>query len=139
MLNKVAIRERAFVFHREGVNQYIELVARLSEDIRAASGPVVGFSAPMQAANQAIREFLFERMYRHWRVNRQIQKVNRVTQLLFTLLHGGPQMLPDDWRRRAGEPGTAACAQVVCDYIAGMTDRYALEEHRRLTDPHAPG
>ena len=48
-------------------------------------------------------------------------------------------MLPDDWRDRAGEPGTAACARVVCDYIAGMTDRFALEEHRRLTDPKFRG
>ncbi len=115
------------------------LGARSADDIRAAAGPVVTFSARMQEANQAIRDFLFERMYRHWRVNRQIQKSKRVSQLLFQLLHGGPQMLPDEWRRRAGEPGSAACAQLVCDYIAGMTDRYALEEHKRLTDPNVPG
>jgi dGTPase len=110
-----------------------------ADDIRAASGPMVTFSPRMQEANQAIRDFLFERMYRHWRVNRQIQKSKRVSQLLFQLLHGGPQMLPDEWRRKAGEPGSAACAQLVCDYIAGMTDRYALEEHKRLTDPNVPG
>jgi dGTPase len=59
--------------------------------------------------------------------------------MLFSLLHGGPEMLPPDWARAAGEGGTAACAGVVCDYIAGMTDRFALEEHRRLTDPLIPG
>ncbi|SDB70530.1 deoxyguanosinetriphosphate triphosphohydrolase [Belnapia rosea] len=112
---------------------------RNADDIRAASEPVIAFSRPMAEANQVIREFLFTRMYRHWRVNRVMQKSKRVSQLLFQLLHGGPQMLPDDWRERAGEAGSPTCARVVCDYIAGMTDRYALEEHRRLTDPNIPG
>ncbi|WP_149540096.1 deoxyguanosinetriphosphate triphosphohydrolase [Siccirubricoccus phaeus] len=115
------------------------LAPRSAEDIRAAAAPVVAFSAPMQAMNQEVRDFLFQRMYRHWRVNRAMQKSKRVSQLLFQLLHGGPQMLPPDWQARAGEPGSAECARLVCDYIAGMTDRFALEEHRRLTDPNIPG
>jgi dGTPase len=107
--------------------------------IRAAPRPVVAFSDQMVEANNVVREFLFHRMYRHWRVNRTMAKSKRVVQMLFSLLHGGPQMLPPVWRDRAGEAGTPACARVVCDYIAGMTDRYALEEHRRLTDPDIPG
>jgi dGTPase len=86
-----------------------------------------------------VRDFLFGRMYRHWRVNRTTQKSKRVVQVLFSLLHGGPDMLPPPWRERAGVAGSAQCAAAVCDYIAGMTDRFALEEHRRLTDPHLPG
>ncbi|MCU0888132.1 MAG: deoxyguanosinetriphosphate triphosphohydrolase [Rubritepida sp.] len=109
------------------------------EDIRAAPAPVVAFSEGMRAANAAVREFLFERMYRHFRVNRAMQKSKRVVQVLFQLLHGGPQMLPDAWRARAGAAGTPETAEVVGDYIAGMTDRFALEEHRRLTDPHVGG
>ncbi|MCQ4162562.1 deoxyguanosinetriphosphate triphosphohydrolase [Roseomonas sp. GC11] len=108
-------------------------------EVRAAGRPMVVFSAPMQEANQQVRAFLRERMYRHWRVNRTTQKTRRVVQVLFSLLHGGPDMLPSEWRLRAGEPGGAECAAVVCDYIAGMTDRFALDEHRRLTDPHIPG
>lgn len=100
---------------------------------------MIAFSQPMMEANLAIRDFLFHRMYRHWRVNRTIQKSKRVVQMLFQLFHGGPQMLPRQWRDAAGEPGTVQAALVVCDYIAGMTDRYALEEHRRLTDPNVPG
>lgn len=115
------------------------LAPRSAADIRAADRPVIAFSAPMQEANLAIRDFLFQRMYRHWRVNRTMQKSKRVTQVLFQLFHGGPQMLPRQWRERAGEPGSAQAAAVVCDYIAGMTDRYALEEHRRMTDPNVPG
>jgi dGTPase len=108
-------------------------------DIRAAPAPVVAFSARMAEANAEVRAFLFERMYRHFRVNRATQKSKRALQMLFQLLHGGTQMLPDEWRRRAGESGTPSAAEVVCDYIAGMTDRFALEEHRRLTDPHVTG
>jgi dGTPase len=123
----------------EASRRIAALAPRSADDIRAAAEPVIAFSRPMAEANQGIRDFLFTRMYRHWRVNRAMQKSKRVSQLLFQLLHGGPQMLPDDWRARAGEAGSPTCARVVCDYIAGMTDRYALEEHRRLTDPNIPG
>ncbi len=109
------------------------------DDIRRAPRPVVAFSDAMVEANNVVRDFLFTRMYRHWRVNRTMAKSKRVVQVLFSLLHGGPQMLPPMWRGRAGDAGSPHCARVVCDYIAGMTDRYALEEHRRLTDPDVPG
>ena len=110
-----------------------------AQAIRRARNPVVGFSAPMAEANRAIREFLHARMYRHWRVNRMVAKAQRVTEDLFRLLHASPNTLPDDWRVRAGEAGTPRAASVVCDYIAGMTDRFAAEEHRRLTDISVPG
>ena len=58
---------------------------------------------------------------------------------LFALLHAQPSLLPDDWRARAGEGGTVRAAGMVCDYIAGMTDRYAMDEYRRLTDVAIPG
>ncbi|GGG51156.1 deoxyguanosinetriphosphate triphosphohydrolase-like protein [Caldovatus sediminis] len=115
------------------------LAPRDADAVRAAERPVVAFSDAMAAVNQAVRDFLFRRMYRHWRVNRTMAKSKRVVQVLFSLLHGGPQMLPPEWRRRAGEAGSPEAARVVCDYIAGMTDRYALEEHRRMTDPDIPG
>ncbi|MDB5412681.1 MAG: deoxyguanosinetriphosphate triphosphohydrolase [Rubritepida sp.] len=110
-----------------------------AQDIRSAPSLVAGFSVAMAHANAEVRAFLMERMYRHFRVNRATQKSKRALQVLFQLLHGGPQMLPGEWRYRAGEAGTPAAAEVVCDYIAGMTDRFALEEHRRMTDPHVGG
>jgi dGTPase len=73
-------------------------------------------------------------MYRHWRVNRMSAKARRLTEEVFRILHGDPSLLPDDWRARAGEGGTHRAAIVVGDYVAGMTDRYAMDEHRRLTD-----
>ena len=57
-----------------------------------------------------------------------------LTAELFRLLHADTSLLPDDWRARAGESGTQRASSVVGDYIAGMTDRYAMDEHRRLTD-----
>jgi dGTPase len=105
-----------------------------ADRIRRAKKPVVGFSPRMAEANYAIKEFLRARMYRHWKVNRMTNKARRTTEALFTLLHDDPATLPDGWRAQAGEGQPAQAAQVVCDYIAGMTDRFAIEEHKRLTD-----
>ncbi len=106
-----------------------------ADAIRRARRPVVAFAPAMAEANGVIKEFLYARMYRHWRQNRMHFKARRVTAELFALLHENPGLLPDDWRARAGEaPGTTRAATIVTDYIAGMTDRFAMEEHQRLTD-----
>jgi dGTPase len=102
--------------------------------IRRAKRQVVAFSEAVGEANQAIKDFLRTKMYRHWRVNRMTAKARRLTEELFRLLHADPSLLPDDWRARAGEAGTHRAAMTVGDYVAGMTDRYAMDEHRRLTD-----
>ncbi len=115
------------------------LAPRSADDVRAHDRPVVAFSDAMMEANNELRAFLFQRMYRHWRVNRTTQKCKRALQMLFTLLHGEPKQLPPWWQAKAGEAGSGAAARAVCDYLAGMTDRYALEEHKRLTDPTVPG
>jgi dGTPase len=115
------------------------LAPRDADAIRRARAPVVAFSPAMAEANRTIKEFLMARMYRHWRVNRMTAKARRLTAELFALLHADPSLLPDDWRARAGEAGTARAAVIVCDYIAGMTDRFAMDEHRRLTDIAATG
>ena len=105
-----------------------------SDRIRRAKKPVVGFSPRMADANYAIKEFLRARMYRHWKVNRMTNKSRRMVEQVFALLHEDPSTLPDGWRSLAGEGSTAQSAQVVCDYIAGMTDRFAIDEFKRLTD-----
>ena len=99
----------------------------------------MAFSAPIAEANQVIKDFLSARMYRHWRVNRMTTKARVLTTELFRLLHADPSLLPDDWRARAGEAQTARAANIVCDYFGGMTDRYAMDEHRRLTDLSVSG
>ena len=102
--------------------------------IRRHKQRVISFGPVMADANQAIKDFLFARMYRHWRVNRMAAKAKRLTEALFRLLHADPTLLPDDWRVRAGEGGGQRSATTVCDYVAGMTDRYAMDEYKRLTD-----
>ncbi len=115
------------------------LAPESADAIRHAGAPVVGLSPAMAEASRAIKEFLFVRLYRHWRVNRMTAKARRVVAEMFALLHGNTSLLPDDWRARAGASGGAHAAVLVADYVGGMTDRYAQEEHARLTDLSVPG
>jgi dGTPase len=103
-------------------------------DVRLCDRPVVAFSEEMQKNDRALKEFLFENMYRHYKLNRMSSKARRVVRDLFQLLVAEPECLPTEWRRTAGGPGSMETAWVVADYIAGMTDRYALDEYRRLFD-----
>ncbi len=105
--------------------------------LQALGRPVVAFSDAMTAAVAEIRAFLMTRMYRHWRVARMRVKAARVVRELFDILHAEPALMPPDWGREARAGDAQHRARVVCDYIAGMTDRYALQEHRVLTDPQA--
>jgi dGTPase len=106
--------------------------------VRAMGRPAVDFSEAMRADLARIRAFLFERMYRHWRVGRMRRKAARVVRELFEIYVDSPRVLPDDWRDAAlAAGGETARARLVADYIAGMTDRFALQEHRALTDPQA--
>ena len=101
-------------------------------DIRALGRPVAAFSKDMAENDRALKAFLFERMYRHDRVNHMSAKARRVVRDLFNLFLAAPERLPGDWRQQAGSPNSPVTARLAADYIAGMTDRYALEEHRRL-------
>ena len=107
-----------------------------ADAVRALDRPLVAFSEPMQANDRALKRFLFERMYRHYRVNRMTSKARRVVRELFTLFLAEPETLPTEWQRLVGAPNDPQTARVVADYIAGMTDRFAMDEHRRLFDLH---
>jgi dGTPase len=102
--------------------------------LRALGAPVVAFSGAMREKDRALKAFLFERMYRHYRVNRMGSKVRRVVRDLFEHYLAEPDCLPDEWRDQAAGAEATARARLVADYIAGMTDRYALEEHHKLFD-----
>ena len=99
--------------------------------------PVADFSEAMREHDRALKAFLHENMYGHYKLNRMTSKARRVVRDLFRLLVDEPECLPTDWRRLAGKPGSRETAHLVADYIAGMTDRYALDEHRRLFDVQA--
>ena len=104
------------------------------DDIRAAGEFVVTFSPGMRAHVQALRQFLFTNMYRHFEVNRSMTKAKRIIADLFELFLSDPQTLPTEWARQCDNLDEGRTARVVCDYIAGMTDRFALQEHKRLFD-----
>jgi dGTPase len=108
-----------------------------ADDIRRLDRPVAAFSAAMAANDAALKAFLFKNMYRHYKLNRMTSKARRVVRDLFGLLIAEPECLPTEWRVKAAGPDSEATAQLVADYIAGMTDRYALDEHRRLFDVQA--
>ena len=101
-------------------------------DVRALSSPLVAFSPPMFADVNRLRAFLFERMYRHHRVNRTRSAARRILRELFGLYMAESDVMPPAWFGRTEGVDEAKRARVVCDYIAGMTDRFAIEEHRRL-------
>ncbi len=103
-----------------------------ADDVRAMGGPLVAFSAEMTEDLARLRAFLHERMYRHWRVNRTRSQARRLLSDMFALFMVEPDVLPAEWYVRHRNKDEAGGARVVCDYIAGMTDRYAIEEHRRL-------
>ena len=107
-----------------------------AEDVRAMGRPLVAFSDGMGVELAKLRAFLHARMYRHFRVNRTRSQARRILAELFTLFLAETDVLPEGWRERAdakfAEDGEAGRARVVCDYIAGMTDRFAIEEHRKL-------
>jgi dGTPase len=102
-------------------------------DIRAMPYALAGFSAGMLEQVRALKEFLFVRMYRHPRVIGTMTRAQGVVTDLFLALAAEPGLLPPDWAARCGEAGDSATRRVVRDYIAGMTDNYALSEHARVT------
>ena len=103
-----------------------------ADEIRELGRPVVGFSPQVAEPLQELRAFLHERMYSHYKVQRMAGKARRVVHDLFSGLRDRPDRLPADWRARLGEPDEVRTAQAIADYIAGMTDRFAFDEHERL-------
>ncbi|MCR4377085.1 MAG: deoxyguanosinetriphosphate triphosphohydrolase [Rhodospirillales bacterium] len=110
---------------------------KTADDIRALKQPVIAFSETMAKNDKELKEFLFPNMYKHYKLNRMTSKAKRVVRDLFELFLAEPGTLPTEWQAGAGVAGSAATARVAADYIAGMTDRYALDEHRRLFDLQA--
>jgi dGTPase len=121
----------------ESQRRIAALKPKSAADIRRHSETVIAFSPTMREQERGLRRFLFEHMYRHYRVNRMASKARRIVQELFRLLLAEPQCLPTEWQSQAAGPGTRETARVVADYIAGMTDRFALDEHYKLFDRYA--
>jgi len=116
------------------------------DDVRRHPVMLIGLSNEMQPLQQQLQDFLFKNLYRHYRVIRMHRKAEMVLQALFTAFEEDYRQLPTKTRARmlevqpdirpGGELTTAAC-RVIADYLAGMTDRFAVQEYERLLDPRA--
>ena len=118
----------------ESTRRLYEIQPAHSEDIKNSKQPVVAFSEKLTPRIRELREFLFARMYRHYKVNRMASKAKRVIGELFDLFMEEPSVLPDEWRFLGKRNVKSNQARLIADYIAGMTDRYALLEYDRLFD-----
>ncbi len=116
----------------EGERRIAELGPRQADDIRAAAAPVIAFSGVFRDADAAIKAFLHPHMYRHPRLLAVREEAERVVDDLFRRFVAEPSAMPDEWQAGLAGGDEARLARRVADYIAGMTDRYALLEHRRL-------
>ena len=106
-----------------------------AEEIRALGGTVIRFSKPMFQELKVVRSFLFARMYRAPSVMIEREKVTQVINDLFPLFMQKPTLLPENWRSEiALATDETTLARLVADYVAGMTDRFALQEHKRLSN-----
>jgi dGTPase len=112
---------------------------RSVEDVRARPMPLLTFSEDVRAEHLELKRYLRERLYRHYRVLRMTTKAKRVVRELFDAMLGDVDLMPpehqDVSRRLEATDGPAGRARAVADYIAGMTDRFAILEHRRLYEP----
>jgi dGTPase len=107
------------------------------DKLRARGTPIIGFSEQTQARHAELKSFLYRCLYRHWRVVRMAAKAERVLRALFEAYSAEPAQLPDSMQDRISR-SEEPIERLLCDYIAGMTDRFALDEYARLFDPTVP-
>jgi len=102
-------------------------------DLRRANVGVAGFSSELARKNRALKQFLYENLYKHYKVERMRVKAERYLSDLFHTYCGHPTLLPGKYVRKMELYGRE---RVICDYIAGMTDRFALDEYKRMFEPY---
>jgi dGTPase len=122
------IRDLVETSHRQIQESGVTSVA----EVRRLGRRLIGYSEDMAARVRELKDFLMANMYRHYRVVRMGDKAGRIIRDLFNAFVGDPLQLPPHFQERIAADGLH---RVVCDYIAGMTDRFALDEHRKLFDP----
>ncbi len=116
----------------ESLRRLDETRPRSADEVRAAGRALVGFSSAAASADRAIKTFLFSRVYRSEPVMTKMRAAERLVEELFAAFRARPDLLPEEWRRPGERDDAVSPARRICDYIAGMTDRYAIGEHRRV-------
>ncbi len=109
-----------------------ESKAKSALDLQKLKHNVIGYSEEMQRRNRELKDFLYKKLYRHYRVARMQVKAERLISDIFNAYQSEPSMLPDTIQFFIDKRGLE---RTICDYIAGMTDRYAIEEHQKLFNP----
>jgi dGTPase len=107
---------------------------RTVSDVRRAGQPIIAFSPQMRHQLDALRAFLFKRVYHHHRVMRVMRGAETIVSDLFRRYMQSPADMPSPWAAATRSRAARVRAAVIADFVAGMTDRYAIEEHRRLFD-----
>lgn len=102
------------------------------QELQSLPYNVVGFDDEMKRVNRVLKDFLFKNMYRHYRVMRMQKKAERILNELFKAYQAEPGMLPTQFQNLVSDKGLE---RTICDYLAGMTDRFAVEEYQKLFDP----
>lgn len=110
---------------------------RSAEDVRGAGETMVAFSPEMAAAEKELKAFLYEHLYRHPEVMRVRENADLIVRQLFDVYFADPRAMPDGWREGLDRAEDRVKARYVADFLAGMTDNYAVREHQRLFD-HTP-
>jgi len=118
---------------QETENKINNLKIKSYLDVKKLNKKIVSFSKELLSLRKPLREFLMEKLYHHYRVMRMSNKAKRFIQELFKVYMDKPLALPNQIQKRISIDGTR---RVVCDYIAAMTDRYALDEYKKLFDPY---
>jgi dGTPase len=136
MLRLEAVRRMIGAMVEDVLTQTIRNVkdfgVKQDRDVRDLGRPLVAFSPDTAEDLSQLRLFLHQRMYRHYRVNRTRSQARRILAEMFALFMAEPGVMPTEWFERIEGRDQAGRARLVCDYIAGMTDRFAIEEHRKL-------
>jgi dGTPase len=118
----------------EGHRNITKSHVKTSDAVRELGKPLIQFSAQMRENNKVLQSFLSLKMYRHGRVLEIMERAQRVIRDLFDAYMNDEKLLPSDWREDHPISDQSRYARQVCDFIAGMTDRYALDQHKRLFD-----
>ncbi len=118
---------------RTSATRIAEVNPKTMDDVKNAA-PLMGFSDAMRREATELKQFLHDNLYRHYQVNRMTNKARRIVTELFEVFMQDTGMLPPEYRTKNGN--RADQARRIADYIAGMTDRYAMSEHGRLFDMH---
>ncbi|VAX37798.1 dNTP triphosphohydrolase, broad substrate specificity [hydrothermal vent metagenome] len=107
-----------------------------SDDVKNCSKEIIGFSAQMVSERDALQKLLNEKVYHHYRVERMTSKATRIINDLFKVYVQNPRQLPYTIWSRNVEHNKQKKYEVICNYIASMTDRFALDEHKKLFNPY---